>query len=176
MISHALSTSLLWLVSASYLSSHQLGLEEGESKPSVLCRSCGRELADPFYLTNTLLSPEYLERQNLTRLFGRTTPVPVEKLRNPAGKEFQVVTFTKAGCLGVGDWTSEATWYPGYAWRVCVCPQCHAHKGWMFEPEDSAVEGLEKPSSSGFYALILDKIIDEDFAQSLTVMPKTLKK
>ena len=74
--------------------------------------------------------------QNLT-LFGSTVRLPVEKLRNPAGAllspksqfpnpgfEFEVVTFEKTGCVGVGSWTAEATWYPGYLWKACICPQC----------------------------------------------------
>jgi len=180
MISYVLTKSIVWLVSACLVvvevASHQLAFEEGHSKSTVLCRSCGREIADPFYLKSNLLSPEYLERHNLTSLFGRNYQVPVEKLRNPSGAEFRVVIFAKAGCRGVGQWTSEATWYPGYSWKVCLCPQCHEQKGWMFEPQDGAEESLEKPSTQGFYALILDKIIDEDFAQSLTVVPRTLKK
>ena len=36
-----------------------------------------------------------------------------------------------------------------------------AHLGWMFEPEDSATESQEKPSEAGFYAIILNKVIDE---------------
>ena len=71
-------------------------------------------------------------------MFGSSLEVPVEKLRNPAGFEFQVISFSRGGCQGVGDWTAEASWYPGYLWRVCLCPQCGAQIGWMFEPEDTA--------------------------------------
>ena len=39
--------------------------------------------------------------------------------------------------------------------------QHRAHLGWMFEPEDSATEEREKPSEAGFYAIILNKVIDE---------------
>ena len=48
----------------------------------------------------------------------------------------------------------------------------------MFESEVTLEnEGnVDKPTASGFYALILEKIIDEDFAQSITLSPKTLKK
>ncbi len=76
-----------------------------------------------------------------------------------------------AGCRGLGEWTSEATWFPGLAWRVCVCPQCGAHLGWMFEPEDTLVlrPAQDRPSPAGFYALILDKVIDENFAESITL-------
>jgi len=134
----------------------------------VLCRSCGREVADPAFLKVSPLSPDFLQRQNLT-LFGSATRLPVEKLRNPAGFEFEVVTFERTGCLGVGSWTPEASWYPGYLWKACICPKCRAHLGWMFEPEDSATESQEKPSEAGFYAIILNKVIDEDFASSLTL-------
>jgi len=134
----------------------------------VLCRSCGREVADPTYLRVSPLSPDFLQRQNLT-LFGSAKRLPVEKLRNPAGFEFEVATFERTACVGVGSWTSQASWYPGYLWKACVCPKCRAHLGWMFEPEDSATEDQKRPSEAGFYAIILDKVIDEDFVNSLTL-------
>ena len=40
------------------------------------------------------------------------------------GFEFEVATFERAACVGVGSWTSEASWYPGYLWKACVCPKC----------------------------------------------------
>ena len=40
----------------------------------------------------------------------------------------------------------------------------------MFEPEDSATEDQKRPSEAGFYAIILDKVIDEvRFVQSFFV-------
>ena len=61
---------------------------------SVLCRSCGREVADPGLLRVSPLSPHFLERRN-TSMFGSSLIVPVERLRNPAGFEFSVITFSK---------------------------------------------------------------------------------
>ena len=80
----------------------------------------------------------FLLFQNLT-LFGSAKRLPVEKLRNPAGLwaqqlsaqkvpnlgfEFEVATFERTACVGVGSWTPEASWYPGYLWKACVCPKC----------------------------------------------------
>ena len=73
------------------------------------------------------------------------------------------------GCVGVGDWQSEASWFPGFVWRVCVCPQCGHHLGWIFEPEDLVSPGQDRASSTGFYGLILASVIDESFAESLTI-------
>ena len=67
---------------------------EKDDHNSVLCRSCGRELADPSFLRVSPLSPHFLERQNVS-MFGSSLIVPVEKLRNPAGYEFSVITFRK---------------------------------------------------------------------------------
>ena len=61
---------------------------------SVLCRSCGREVADPGLLRVSPLSPHFLERRNTT-MFGSSLTVPVERLRNPAGFEFSVITFSQ---------------------------------------------------------------------------------
>ena len=123
---------------------HSLGGDRADSEAdqeyqdnSVLCRNCGMEVADPGHLRVSPLSPFSLERQNVT-MFGSSLSVPVETLRNPAGFEFRVISFSAGGCQAVGDWREEASWYPGYLWRVCVCPQCGAHLGWMFEPEDTA--------------------------------------
>jgi len=82
---------------------------------------------------------------------------------NPQGHSFDLVLFKKAGCKGVGAWHEFASWFPGYSWRICVCAKCGAHLGWLFEPFDDKEDRafVEKPSHLGFYALILDKVIDE---------------
>ena len=38
----------------------------------------------------------------------------------------------------------------------------------MFEPEDNVNENLNKPSDLGFYALILNKLIDEECRKNKT--------
>ena len=85
---------LLVLMSASLSSSRKKEHEEEDDHNSVLCRSCGRELADPSFLRVSPLSPHFLERQNVS-MFGSSLKIPVEKLRNPAGYEFSVITFRK---------------------------------------------------------------------------------
>jgi hypothetical protein len=85
-----------WWLAGTVLTLQLISTSE-EAEHSVLCRSCGREVADPGLLYTRVLSPEFLERRNLSRLFGSRQPVSVERLRNPAGREFQIVSFTKAG-------------------------------------------------------------------------------
>ena len=69
-------------------------LHDDPGHNSVLCRSCGREVAEPGLLRVSPLSPHFLERRNAS-MFGSSLIVPVEKLRNPAGFEFSVITFSQ---------------------------------------------------------------------------------
>ena len=41
-----------------------------------------------------------------------------------------------------------------------MCPQCGQQIGWMFEPEDAALPGVERPSKEGFIAVIVNKAGD----------------
>jgi len=146
----------------------------GADRDTILCRSCGKGLADPHFLHTSQLSPEFLARRNHTSLFGSEKAVSVEKLRNPHGVEFEIVSFDKAGCRGIGNWEKEGTWFPGFLWRVCICPKCQTHVGWMFEPEDLLEKKQDRPSQAGFYGIILKKVIDEDFAHTVTISGNNL--
>ena len=54
--------------------------------------------ADPWLLRVSPLSPHTLATHNVS-MFGSSIAVPVERLRNPAGYEFSVITFSKgSGC------------------------------------------------------------------------------
>lgn len=72
---------------------------------------------------------------------------------NPHGIEFRVLTFSHApGAKTVGTATMDATWFPGYAWRMASCSACDAHLGWRFE-------GANKPSP--FFGLIREALMDK---------------
>ncbi|XP_059087043.1 uncharacterized protein LOC131883557 [Tigriopus californicus] len=145
----------------------------------ILCRHCGRDTADPSYLVTHqayLSSPfdHFGHQKNYSSIFGQEN-IPLQRLINPSGAEFDVVILKKAGCSGQAQWSSQATWFPGYSWRVCVCPQCKSHLGWMFEPTEVVQDVLDKPSDQGFYALIADKLIDEAYASTLLTKSHSLK-
>ena len=53
--------------------------------------------------------------------------------RNPAGYSWTVRCFRDAsGCTTAGAFTSEATWFAGYAWCYAPCATCGYHLGWWF--------------------------------------------
>jgi hypothetical protein len=67
---------------------------------------------------------------------------------NPHGYMFTIGCFSDApGCVAAGPSTGEFTWFPGYAWRICVCTACGMHLGWKFSKD-----------TSGFFGLILNNL------------------
>ena len=60
--------------------------------PSCVAAVAGRLLTQACSVSP--LSPHFLERRNAS-MFGSTLIVPVEKLRNPVGFEFSVITFSQ---------------------------------------------------------------------------------
>ncbi|XP_068214885.1 uncharacterized protein [Palaemon carinicauda] len=143
----------------------------------ILCRKCGNELTENFLENFINITSPQSESINRISLFGHNHLV-VQSLRNPADYVFYLVTVKVAGCKGIGEWYSEHTWFPGYSWKVCICPRCNAQLGWVFEPTEKIQSGSVtlKPSGEGFYGLIVDNLISEDFSESLVItLPKTLR-
>lgn len=59
------------------------------------------------------------------------------------------------------------SWFEGYGWKVCQCPSCKNHLGWMFETIDRIINNNPLyPSEKGFYGIILDAVITESCKSS----------
>jgi hypothetical protein len=72
---------------------------------------------------------------------------------NPHGLTFDLGCFGVAeGCRPLGEATEAWCWFPGYAWRICVCSQCDAHLGWSYEP------ATPRSGDTGFFGLIFDRL------------------
>nr|CAB3233636.1 protein cereblon [Phallusia mammillata] len=53
---------------------------------------------------------------------------------NPGGVVHETLTLYKVkGLTYVGRSTTEHSWFPGYAWTICQCAECHQHMGWKFK-------------------------------------------
>ena len=62
------------------------------------------------------------------------TTAPVQVFANPHGRVFEVLALRSVtGVRIVGEPTSDATWFRGYAWSVALCTSCLTHLGWRFD-------------------------------------------
>jgi hypothetical protein len=156
---------------------------------ALLCKNCGHTLAhvnDFIYkkspmslqiwnetaLFHTHANPKSMYYQasntNQTHKHEKSSNHPhhatIQLLKNPHGVTFEVVTLRRADLLLLNDTKSlQDTWFPNFKWTIGLCPHCMAHIGWHFE----SVVGEE-----GFFAIVLDKLLNAQFADSLIVEPK----
>ncbi|XP_003427162.1 uncharacterized protein LOC100122846 [Nasonia vitripennis] len=156
----------VFLATINYTRSH----DEGEDY--ILCRLCGADLADAKSIVNHL-SPYAFVIVNQT-LFQRKG-VEVQLLKNPLGIKFQSITLSNSKCAPVHNWQQDFSWYPGYAWKPCICNHCRVHHGWLFEPIETVNLSTKLPSKKGFFVLKLNSLLSENFADSLIVVPKSYR-
>ncbi|XP_069945300.1 uncharacterized protein [Cherax quadricarinatus] len=136
----------------------------------ILCRKCGTELTENSRGNFVNITSPLSESTHQLSVLGHSH-LMVQTLRNPADVTFNLVMVKRSGCSGIGEWYSDHTWFPGYSWKVCICPRCQAHLGWVFEPVGRASISHFKASSEGFYGLILEKLITEESPQKTTTKP-----
>ena len=94
-----------------------------ESK-KILCVNCGNIITDP---------EEHI----------KSGAEDYSIFRNPAGIFFRIICFSgAAGCFVTGDYTAEATWFPGYLWSPALCRSCGTHLGWHYISTENSFFGL----------------------------------
>uniref|UniRef100_A0A8W7PKI3 CULT domain-containing protein n=1 Tax=Anopheles coluzzii TaxID=1518534 RepID=A0A8W7PKI3_ANOCL len=146
--------------------------EETVIEDFFICRTCGNDVSVA-NLAFDKYTPLALSATNHS--FTETRSVLIQEVQNPLGIRFHIFLVKQASCAKVHPWTIKSTWFPGYAWKVCVCPKCHTLLGWMFEPVESATAEQSFPSEAGFYAIIFQNIITEGFVNSLLMKEKALR-
>ena len=100
------------------------------------CGKCGEELNDEKAKPVYLESPMALDKWNSTINHQKYL---VQKFKNPNGNIFDVIQFESNNIKSKmaypeRDAIFEHSWFPGYGWRIAVCPFCGAFHGWIFEP------------------------------------------
>lgn len=101
----------------------------------ILCRACGARLTD----ASAVFAPS-----DAPLVFA-----------NPAGMVFELrAVRTAPGVRPLGERTTEATWFPGYAWRIALCAQCMNHVGWQYLSTDASASPTE------FFGLITREIVE----------------
>ncbi|XP_042890151.1 eukaryotic translation initiation factor 3 subunit A-like [Penaeus japonicus] len=101
---------------------------EHDHHDHILCRNCGAELTENTKENFVNVTSPHSESSHWLSVLGHSH-LMVQTLRNPADIAFDLVTVKRTGCSGIGEWYSEHSWFPGYSWKVCVCPRCKAHLG-----------------------------------------------
>jgi hypothetical protein len=87
-----------------------------QTQKSIRCKNCGHVITSP----SLAIEPHE------------------HTFRNPGGYSYHVLCYSDApGAATVGDPTTEASWFTGYAWTFAICAECHNHLGWWYNGPDS---------------------------------------
>ncbi|KAL3888400.1 hypothetical protein ACJMK2_000768 [Sinanodonta woodiana] len=132
-----------------------------------LCRKCGLEVFRSVDLVNVPSQEAYRQRNDT---YGEKLAL-IQLFKNPQGMYFEVVTTSTASVHSQELSFGEATWFPGYAWKISQCPRCGHHLGWEYVPMDSST--AENPKS--FFGLILENLLFENEADNLILIPKSYR-
>ena len=83
-----------------------------EKNTQLFCARCGILISDQHHLFS-------YDGQRKYRVFV-----------NPIGAVFEVCTLVQAtNLIHIGELSTEATWFEGHSWQICICSGCHAHLG-----------------------------------------------
>lgn len=73
------------------------------------------------------------EISNKEHVFSMSQEGPLGAYVNPHGHVHEMFTVTTIQNLNhVGGAYTEHSWFPGYAWTIVQCKECHNHMGWKF--------------------------------------------
>ncbi|CAG9861496.1 unnamed protein product [Phyllotreta striolata] len=82
---------------------------------SMCCNGCGIQITDP------------------SKVFAMSKDGIQSNYVNPGGHVYETVTVMTAQNFRLdGDPSKQFSWFPGYAWTIMQCKNCHNHLGWQF--------------------------------------------
>jgi hypothetical protein len=128
-------------------------------KGFFLCKLCGSDNS----ILNLIINDRISEQaQGVSNVTINNKNIVLQLLKNPAGVQFKVFLTKKATCAKTTGWYPSGSWFDGYGWKVCQCPSCKNHMGWMFERIETIIESNPLfPGEKGFYGIIYDSVITE---------------
>ncbi|XP_014341676.1 uncharacterized protein SI:CH211-51H9.7 [Latimeria chalumnae] len=178
---HRLSVHALLLLLALLLGGDRRVWSHGDPEQQdgdlLLCGSCGYEVASGRDLRHVASLAALPQPGDNGTLIGERR-VPLQLFENPQGHRFRVITLKRAQVLKHWPADGHFSWFSGYSWTIATCPRCHSHLGWAFQPSSWPLQVSEKEfeeSKDTFVALIIDKILQENFAATLLMVPKSFR-
>ncbi|GBG24068.1 Protein cereblon [Hondaea fermentalgiana] len=104
----------------------------------IRCRACGAalsELDDVVDLTTKDLVHTVVHGE-----------LPVHAFVNPEGSKFEVATVRDASVTATGPWSSDATFFHNYEWKVIRCSRCGMQVGWWYRVDPQGACAAAHPN------------------------------
>jgi hypothetical protein len=127
----------------------------------IMCSICRAKIADSYNLVNVKssvsLSSNFKNKFYKKKVLSHT-------FRNPHKILFEVVTVSEARLVCDHTVHEENSFFPGYGWKICMCPMCGNHHGWHFSPVKSHCQVEENDMETSmnrkpFYGLVTANLV-----------------
>lgn len=127
----------------------------------ILCNRCQSKITEGYSLINIRSTASI--SSNFKKKFYNNK-VLTHTFKNPHNILFEVITVSDAQLLCENMPHEESTFFPGYGWKICVCPVCGNHHGWHFSPILKHCQAEEKDietcmNKKPFYGLVTNNLI-----------------
>lgn len=128
----------------------------------ILCSLCNHKIANSLFLTDEI-SKISIDSKKKYR-FNRN--ILVHTFKNPQKIKFQVITTKKANLMCDRTEYEDSSFFEGFTWRICTCPICGSHHGWLFSPIDKFCDLINNVNKTvckerrKFYGLITTRLKD----------------
>eukprot|EP00058_Branchiostoma_floridae_P003591 XP_002589079.1 hypothetical protein BRAFLDRAFT_213715 [Branchiostoma floridae] len=141
----------------------------------LLCRQCGLEIAKASDLNKRPSRAAHRQRNDT---IAGVDGVLIQLFKNPQGYTqnfFEVITAETANVQQHGQPYRQDTWWPGFSWRISICPRCGFHLGWYVEKCSLVSSPSVQAEEQTFVGLILDNLLYQKYADNLLVVPKSYR-
>lgn len=128
----------------------------------IVCSQCNHKITNSMFLIDQVT--DQAVKSNQQYRFKKN--ILIHSFKNPQGLKFQVITSKKATLICDPVEYEEHSFFEGFTWRICSCPICGSHHGWLFSPLDKYCENIKSLNKTickarqKFYGLITTRIKD----------------
>lgn len=127
----------------------------------ILCNRCQSKISEGYNLIDVKSTVSL--NSNYKKIFFNKK-VLVHTFKNPHKILFEVVTVSDANLLCDSTFHQDNSFFPGYDWKICICPICGNHHGWHFTPDLKNCQPREIDlntcrNKKSFYGLVTNDII-----------------
>ena len=128
----------------------------------ILCSLCNHKITNSLFLTDEHSKVSIDSKKK----FRFNKSILVHSFKNPEKIKFQVITAKKANLICEKTEFDNSSFFEGFTWRVCTCPICGSHHGWLFVPIDKFCETISYVNKTickerrKFYGIITTRLKD----------------
>jgi len=137
-------------------------IKSQKDNDEIQCSICNHKITNSLFLIDED-SKSALESKRKVR-FNRN--VIIHSFKNPQKIKFQVITTKRANLICEENEYEESTFFEGFSWRICTCPVCGSHHGWLFSPILKYCDTIKNANKTRckdrykFYGLITTRLKD----------------